>query len=367
MESPRSEFTDSASNGEELELAADSIMDQVRSDDGESRIKAAKEIRRLAKTSSVNRRLLSNAIEPLVEMVRSGRDECAEAAILALLNLGVKDERNKINIVKAGALDPIINLLQSQNQNLQENATATILTLTACSANKPAICSSGAIPLLVSILSQATNPQTKIDSLMALYNLSTLPDSLPSIVSSNPIPSLVTLLKTVRKSSKTAEKCMALLEPLLGFESGRAALTTEPGGVLSVVELLEEGSPAVKEFAVCALLTMCESDRERYREVILKEGVIPGLLELSVKGTTHKSRSKARVLLQLLRNSPRPRPELEPAALENIVSDIVLRVDGGDRAGKAKKMLAEMVQVSMEQSLRHMQQRALICTPNPSK
>lgn len=169
----------------------------------------------------------------------------------------------------------------------------------------------------------------------------------------------------MRKSSKTAEKCMALLEPLLGFERGRNALTAEPGGVLSVVELLEEGSPAIKEFAVCALLTMCESDRERYREVILKEGVIPGLLELSIKGTTAKSRSKARALLHLLRKSSCTRPEVEPAALENIVSDIVLRVDGGDRAGKAKKMLAEMVQVSMEQSLRHMQQRALMCASNP--
>jgi Armadillo/beta-catenin-like repeat len=275
--------------------------------------------------------------------------------------------RNKINIVKAGALGPIINLLQSKNQNVQDNATAAMLTLTACSANKPAICFCGAIPPLVSILSCAINPQTKIDSLMALYNLSTLPDSLPIIVSSNPIPSLVALLKTVRKSSKTAEKCMALLEPLLGFEDGRAALTAEPGGVLSVVELLEEGSSTIKEFAVCALLTMCDSDRKRYREVILKEGVIPGLLELSVKGTTAKSRSKARTLLQLLRDSPHPRPELEPLALENIVSDIVLQVDGGDRAGKAKKMLAEMVQVSMEQSLRHMQQRALMCKSNPSK
>jgi hypothetical protein len=93
MESPRSEFTDNVSNGDELVLAVDSIMDQVRSDDGERRIKAAKEIRRLAKTCSKNRRLFSNAIEPLVDMLRSGRDECSEAAILALLNLGVKDER----------------------------------------------------------------------------------------------------------------------------------------------------------------------------------------------------------------------------------------------------------------------------------
>jgi hypothetical protein len=33
---------------------------------------------------------------------------------------------------------------------------------------------------------------------------------------------------------------------------------------------------------VGALLTMCESDRSRYRDLILNEGAIPGLLELTV-------------------------------------------------------------------------------------
>ncbi|PRQ45626.1 hypothetical protein RchiOBHm_Chr3g0493511 [Rosa chinensis] len=107
---------------------------------------------------------------------------------------------------------------------------------------------------------------------------------------------------------------------------------------------------------------MCQSDRCKYREALLKEGVIPGLLELTVQGTA-KSQSKAQTLLRLLRESPYPRSELEPDTLENIVSNIISQIDGEDQSGKAKKMLAEMVQVSMEQSLRHLQQRALVCTP----
>ncbi|KAJ3695332.1 hypothetical protein LUZ60_000709 [Juncus effusus] len=366
MESPRSEFTDSPSNSAgELEAPVDSILERIRSgEEMESRIKAAKEIRRLTKTSSINRRLLSPAVEPLVEMLKSGDDDCAEVAILALLNLGVKDERNKINIVKAGALSPIISLLKSPNQTLLENSTAAILTLTACSANKAQISSSPVLPLLVSILSSANNPQTQLDALRALYNLSTLPSSLPTIVSSNPIPPLIHLLKTLKKSSKTAEQCIALIEPLLGFEEARSALISVPGGVLSIVELLEDGSNASKEYSVCSLLKLVESDRDKYREIILQEGVIPGLLELTVKGNSNKSRCTAKALLNLLRDKSYARSEVVPAAeLENIVGDIVMRVDGGE----AKKMLAEMVQVSMEQSLRHMQRRALMCTPSPSK
>ncbi|PKA53768.1 U-box domain-containing protein 4 [Apostasia shenzhenica] len=133
--------------------------------------------------------------------------------------------------------------------------------------------------------------------------------------------------------------------------------------LLALVEVLEEGSWHGKEHAVGALLTLCESDRSRYRDVILKEGVIPGLLELTVHGTP-KSRSKARQLLKLQRNAPYQRSELEADALQNLVCNIVSRMDGEECAGEAKKMLADMVQVSMEQSLRHLQQRALVCIPS---
>jgi vacuolar protein 8 len=49
------------------------------------------------------------------------------------------------------------------------------------------------------------------------------------------------------------------------------------------------------------LLRMCQSNRWKYKEPILREGVIPWLLELAVQGTT-KCRTKTCTLLQLLRS-----------------------------------------------------------------
>ncbi|XP_058091775.1 U-box domain-containing protein 2-like [Magnolia sinica] len=343
-----------------LPAAVDQTIDLVQSDDPDSKIHAAKEIRRLTKTSSKHRRHFSGAIGSLVSMLQSDGLDCKESAILALLNLSVKDERNKIEIIDAGALEPLISFLRLPNSNLREYATAALLTLSASVINKPTISTSGAIPLLVEVLKDG-NPQSKVDALMALYNLSTLYNNLTTILTAGAVSPLINLLKRCKKSSKTAEKCSALLESLLGFDEGRTALMAEEGGVLTVVEVLEDGSLQSREHAVGALLTMCESDRCRYREAILKEGAIPGLLELTVQGT-RKSQSKAHALLQLLRDSPCPRSELEADTLENIVSNIVLQIDGEDRCGKAKKMLAEMVQVSMERSLSHLQQRAMVCT-----
>ncbi|XP_027336386.1 U-box domain-containing protein 4 [Abrus precatorius] len=367
--SPSSSSSSYSSDGVSFEteeprtpLAVRRALQLLNSGEPELRLQAARDIRRLTKTSQRCRRQLAEAVGPLVSMLRVDSAESHEHALLALLNLAVKDEKNKINIVEAGALEPIISFLKSQNLNLQESATASLLTLSASSTNKPIISACGAIPLLVEILRDGS-PQAKADAVMALSNLSTHPNNLSIILETNPIPFIVDLLKTCKKSSKTAEKCCALVESLVDYEEGRTVLTSEEGGILAVVEVLENGTLQSREHAVGALLTMCQSDRCTYREPILKEGVIPGLLELTVQGTP-KSQSKARTLLQLLRESPYPRSEIQPDTLENIVCNIISQIDGDDQSGKAKKMLAEMVQVSMEQSLRHLQQRALVCTPS---
>ncbi|XP_074567385.1 U-box domain-containing protein 45-like [Curcuma longa] len=334
------------------------IMDQIMSEDEACRIAAAREIRRLTKTSSRHRRQLAGAIVPLVSMLRSLSSDSGEAAILALVNLAVKDERNKTKIVEVGALEPLLHFLQSTNSSLQEYATAALLTLSASFPNRPSISTSGALPLLIKILVDG-NPQAKIDALMAVYNLSTISENLSIILPLHPIPPLLCLLNSCRKSSKIAEKCSALLELLVSFEEGRAALTAAEGGVLTIVEVLEEGSLRSREHAVGMLLTLCESDQCRYRDIILKEGAIPGLLELTVQGTP-KSQVKSHLLLQLLRSSRSKRSELQASTFDSIVCNIVSKMDGGEQMGKAKKMLADMIKVSMEQSLRHLQQRAFV-------
>lgn len=268
--------------------------------------------------------------------------------------------RNKVSIIKAGALEPIITFLQSDSSTLQEYAAASLLTLSASATSKSIIGAYGAIPHLVKLIKHG-NPQSKADAVMALSNLSTVTNNLNMISETKPVPSILTLLKSNKKSSKTAEKCCSLIESLVGSDETRKALTSNEGGVFALVEVLENGTLQGREHAVGALLTLCQSDRSKYREPILREGVIPSLLELTVQGTP-KSRTKAKRLLCLLRDSGSPRSEFQPDAFEKLVSSIVSHIDGDDQCGKAKKMLAEMVQVSMEKSLKHLQERAsLVC------
>lgn len=257
-------------------------------------------------------------------------------------------------IVDAGALDRIIGFLKSESSNLREYATAVLLTLSASTTTKPMIAAHGAIPLLVHML-QSGGQQAKSDALLALCNLSTYPDNLYKILSSKPVPALISLLKTIKKSSKAAEKCSDLLESLSDFEEGRMAIVEEEGGLLTMVELIEDGSFRSRESSVGVLLKMCESDGCGFREAILNEGVIPGLLQMTVQGKP-RSQRKAKLLLGLLRNST-------AECLKEEESYVGCQFSKEEESDKARKMLAEMVQVSMEQSLRHLQLRALVGPP----
>ncbi|KAF6145120.1 hypothetical protein GIB67_013471 [Kingdonia uniflora] len=346
------------------ELAEKLIYASV-SDDLDSQIQAARDIRKLAKTSVRTRSCfaLAGVIKPLISMLNSCNIDAREASLLAILNLAVRNERNKVNIVTSGAVSPLIELLKDENDSLRELATAAILTLSASPLNKQTIAASGAAPLLVRILNSGS-VQGKVDAVTALYNLSTSPEDLTPIISAGAIPPLLSLLNECKKYSKFAEKTSGLLEILSNFEEALSAISDYEGGILILVETVEGGSLISSENAVGVLLALCRSSRDKYRKLILGEGAIPGLLQLTVEGSP-KAQEMARELLDFLRDSPEKRL-LPKDVLESIVYDIASRVDGADKKGNeaAKRLLEDMVHRSMEISMNRLQLRAASCTPS---
>ncbi|OMO89659.1 Armadillo [Corchorus olitorius] len=348
------------------------LAEKLINGDLQAKIEAARDIRKVVRKSSVKTRskfAAAGVIQPLVFMLLSPNLDAREASLLALLNLASIDLfvifillfRNKVNIVTAGAIPPLVELLKLQNASLRELATAAILTLSAAAPNKPTIAASGAAPLLVQILSSGS-VQGKVDAVTALHNLSTCKENSIPILDAKAVSPLINLLKECKKYSKFAEKATALLEILSKSEEGRVAITDSDGGILTLVETVEDGSLFSTQHAVGALLSLCQSCREKYRELILKEGAIPGLLRLTVEGT-NIAQERARTLLDLLRDTPQEK-KLASSVLEKIVYDIATRVDGADKAAEtAKRLLEDMVQRSMELSMNRIQHRAASCTP----
>ncbi|XP_039014340.1 uncharacterized protein LOC120144312 [Hibiscus syriacus] len=146
------------------------------------------------------------------------------------------------------------------------------------------------------------------------------------------------------KSSDLTEKAISLLKSIVfSSEDAVSETTTIAGAIRIIVEAMEDGSPQCKEHAVGILLHICQSCRDKYRGLILMEGVMPGLLQLSVDGTWG-AKNMARDLLFLLRDctdyastSKQSRHEL----MEQIMQAI--DADGEKVDGTTLRLVQEMI------------------------
>ncbi|KAL8195422.1 hypothetical protein R6Q57_025825 [Mikania cordata] len=330
----------------------DEIADRLINGDLATKIQAAREIRSMIRNRNSSGKIRVKfagvgVIQPLVLMLCSQHHDAREVSLLALLNLSSRNERNKEQIVTCGAIPPLVKLLKFQNtSNLRELATAAILTLSSAPNNKSVISNSGAIPLLIQILSCGTI-QGRVDAVTILHNLTAINKQEPPIVLDATVAlPLINLLKECKKSSKFADKTTGLINVVSKSHEGMLAITKAEDGILTLVETIEDGSLVSTEHAVDVLLELCMSSRSKYRELILNEGAIPGLLRLTVDGT-HEAQNKARLLLDLLRDST-PEKRLSSSVWEKMVHEIAARVDGsGNTVETAKILLQDMVQRSM--------------------
>ncbi|KAL0910582.1 hypothetical protein M5K25_021580 [Dendrobium thyrsiflorum] len=310
------------------------------------RVQAARDIRKIVRGSPRGRSAFAvpAIIQPLVAMLQSADHVSRESALLALLNMAVRNERNKEKLVSSGTVPLLVEMLGSDN-TLKEMATAAILTLSASKSNKSTIAASGAMPLLVNILISGSI-QGRVDAVTALYNLSDCyengGDGDDVFLSAEAVIPLLTLLKDSKKYSKLAGKTTALLSILSESEQGRSAISEVQGGILTIVETIEEGSLLSTEHAVSILLSLCRSNREKYRELILNEGPIPGLLLLTVEGTK-KACNYSHDLLKLLRYDSQSK-KAESKDIEAI--------DYSNKAEEtAKILLQDMVRRNMEENI----------------
>ncbi|KAL6960546.1 hypothetical protein U1Q18_038309 [Sarracenia purpurea var. burkii] len=319
--------------------------------DGERRIVGA---RRLCELTSKQRHKLAErgVVGPLILMLRAQECEAIEVALLALLRLASGSERNKIHIAKSGVLPLLLQLLHCKNKSIFNLAIAALLILSSCTENKLPIAASGAIQLLVQILNAepagdddnadetAISNQAKLDIIATLHNLSTSHQTIPSVVSSGVVVSLFHLIHGREKSSELSEKAMAMLERIVS--SSEIALNEAArarGAIQGLVEALEEGSSVCKEHAVGVLFLICHSCRERYRGQILREGVMPALLQLSVDGTW-RGKEMARALLLLLRDGRGSRSR----QWKNVILEQAMeQIDEDEWAGTGLRLVEETI------------------------
>lgn len=275
---------------EELESPASSLDDLRR---------AAMELRLLAKHSPDNRLRIvaAGALPPLVALLSRPDPLLQEHGVTALLNLSLRED-NRGAVVDAGAVGPLVRALRSAaSPAARENAACALLRLAQLDGSAAAaIGRAGAVPVLVSLL-ESGGARGKKDAATALYALcSGAPEENgPRAVEAGAVRALLELMGEPERGM--VEKAAYVLHALVGTAEGRAAAVAE-GGVPVLVEMVEGGTPRHKEMATLCLLHVCE-DSAAYRTMVAREGAIPPLVALSHSSDARpKLRAKVRYVLR---------------------------------------------------------------------
>lgn len=279
-----------------IETQVRGLVEGLKSIDLDTQRDATSEIRLLAKHNMDNRIAIANcgAINILVDLLQSTDTRIQENAVTALLNLSINDN-NKTAIANAGAIEPLIHVLENGSPEAKENSAATLFSLSVIEENKVNIGRSGAIRPLVDLLGNGT-PRGKKDAATALFNLSIFHENKNRIVQAGAVRHLVELMDP---AAGMVDKAVAVLANLATIPEGRIAIGQE-GGIPVLVEVVELGSARGKENAAAALLHLCLHSN-RFLSMVLQHGAVPPLVALSQSGTP-RAKEKAQALLNQFRS-----------------------------------------------------------------
>ncbi|CAL0334742.1 unnamed protein product [Lupinus luteus] len=176
-----------------IENQVRTFVEGLRSSDFDTQREAAAELRLLAKHNMDNRIAIANS----------------------LLNLSINDN-NKAAIATAGAIEPLIHVLETGSPEAKENSAATLFSLSVIEENKITIGRSGAIRPLVDLLGNGT-PRGKKDAATALFNLSIFHENKSRIVQAGAVRHLVELMD---QAAGMVDKAVAVLANLATIPEG---------------------------------------------------------------------------------------------------------------------------------------------------
>lgn len=279
----------------------EAIVRKLSSRSTDDRRAAVAEIRSLSKRSTDNRVLIAEAgaIPVLVNLLTSEDSQIQENAVTSILNLSIFDN-NKGLIMLAGAVPSIVQVLRAGNMEAKENAAATIFSLSLGDENKIIIGASGAIPALVELL-QTGSTRGKKDAATALFNLCIYQGNKGRAVRAGIIPALLMMLKD--SSSCMVDEALTILSVLASHHEAKAAIA-KASTIPVLIDLLRTGLPRNKENAAAILLSLCKRDTVNL-SCLRRLGALIPLSELANSGT-ERAKRKATSLLEHLRKPLQP-------------------------------------------------------------
>ncbi|KAK7318440.1 hypothetical protein RJT34_03141 [Clitoria ternatea] len=160
---------------------------------------------------------------------------------------------------------------------------------------------------IVQVVSQ--NCEASEDAIKVISALCSLQSNKESLVRGGAVEGVITCISSGSEGRNLATLGMRTLEKLVEVESGKEALVNHPNGVETLVNMVFRVSDQdCSESAVEVLIIVC-GDFGCAREEAIEAGVLTRLLLLLQSQCSNTTKSKARMLLKLLRSKQTGEPK----------------------------------------------------------
>ncbi|KAL2939731.1 U-box domain-containing protein 1 [Bienertia sinuspersici] len=239
-----------------VKLTSEFLVGKLATASPAMQCRAAYETRLLAKSSTDNRKAIAEAgaIPFLVNLLNSQEPAMQENAVTALLNLSI-NSKNKILIMEAAALERITVLLESgKTMEAKENAAATIASLLIVDDYKASI---GAQPKVIAALAGITD-----DALALLALLSGCSEAMKEITRTTIKDLMILLIDLLKFGSLKGKENSVTLLLALTKDGAEVVKHLDPQSFSLLRNLIANGSSEAREKAglLLRLLIKCCSN-----------------------------------------------------------------------------------------------------------
>ena len=240
---------------------------------------AAEALANLAVDPLARDEISTEGIQPVVRLLHSGGQVSKQFAAKLIARLAEGHETTQAAIAEAGAIKPLVTLLDGrEGGDAQEEAAGALFALAEYEGNRAAITQNDGIGPLAELLA-CENTRAQKHAEGALVRLSIETNNRVLI-----IKNLVEMLAKVDDLTAQEQAAAALANLARESEDNRKSIV-DSNGIEPLLDLLDSKSSKAKENAVIAVTQLCRRSKEN-QAAIAKVGGVPRLVDVLLSFST---------------------------------------------------------------------------------
>ncbi|XP_071710401.1 U-box domain-containing protein 14-like [Rutidosis leptorrhynchoides] len=277
-----------------------------------------------------------SAINALLEKLTNGNLDDQRAAAGELRLLAKRNADNRICIAESGAIPILVELLSSRDGRIQEHAVTALLNLSINEANKGIIVSVGAIPEIVDVLKNGST-EARENAAATLFSLSVFDENKIVIGAAGAIPPLIDLLQNGTPRGKK-DAATALFN--LCIYQGNKVRAVRAGIVGPLMRLVKDASCGMMDEGL-AILAIIAGHFEG-KVAIGEAGPVPVLVEVVRTASPRNRENGVAILWCVCAGDTKFLKELKEVEGEQVLKELC--ENGTDRAKRKAGSLLEVLE-----------------------